>query len=193
MKRIYLSLFFLLCSGFVSQAQLMRSYIAIVKTKDGKKKGILHRVNEDAILLEQGDSLILVKAIDIKNIRIRASKAPYQLKSVFKYDPLGEHNYERLPNSQVRVRKDGQKDPDTDEQIRGHLTNAAMNGAVNLVAAPIEAINSSIINISINQDIGTFKNNKEELSYHSIYYQRNYSPKDDLKKIQAIGKAMKEQ
>lgn len=193
MKKVNIVFLFVMCFGFCLQAQVIRSYIAIVKTKDGKKKGILYQVNEDALTLQQGDSLILVKAVDIKNIRIRASKAPYELKSVVKYDPLAERNYETLPNSQVRVRKDGQQDPDFGEQVAGHVGAAAVNVAVNIIAAPIQAINSSIIKVDINQNPENFKNNKEDLSYHSIYYQKHTNYKDELKKIKAISNAMKAQ
>ncbi|RQO73930.1 hypothetical protein DBR43_00545 [Pedobacter sp. KBW06] len=193
MKKVNFVFLFVMCFGLGLQAQVVRSYIAIVKTKDGKKKGILYQVTEDALTLQQGDSLILVKGADIKSIRIRASKTPYDIKTPFKYDPFSDRNYETLPNSQVRVRKDREKEPDFGDQVAGEVGVAAVNLAVNIIAAPIQAINSSIIKMDINQNPENFKNNKEDLSYHSIYYQRHSNVKDELKKIKAISNAMKAQ
>lgn len=193
MKKVNVVFLIVMCFGFALQAQVVHPYIAIVKTKDGKKKGILHQVTEDALTLEKGDSLIVIKAADIKNIRIRASKAPYDIKTPFKYDPFADRNYETLPNSQVRVRKNGEKDPDFGDQVAGQVGAAAVNIAVNIIAAPIQAINSSIIKVDINQNPENFKNNKEDLSYHSIYYQKHTNFKDELKKIKDISNAMKAQ
>lgn len=190
MRRTYILSILLIFFGVVLQAQTIHPYIAIVKTRDGKQKGILLRVTSDALVLERGDSVKVIKATDIRNIRIRASKKPYTYKAIFKYDPWDENNFEKVPNSQVRVRKWNEKDPTTGEEIAGHVGTAVVNTTINLIAAPISAINSSIEKIEIKQSIDLFNVNKANLQSYSTSYQANPDYEGELKKIKAISKAL---
>lgn len=176
---------------FNIQAQTVKPYIAIIKTQHGKETGILRQVTADALILEQGDSLAVIKAIDIHKITIKASKKPYQYNSFFSYKPWDESNFDKLPNGQVRVRKYGEKDPTYGEEVKNHINTAVMNGAINLVAAPFSSINGSINKITVNYKLETFITYRDDLVSYSVYYQKNPDYNAELNKIKAINDQLK--
>lgn len=164
-------------------AQRVQSYNAVVKTKNtGTEKGILYHVTDKGIILQTGDSVVAISVADIKRIKIFTTNKPYKYKKVFTYDPWAESNYEILPHSQVKVRKWGMEDPSLGEEIGGHVATAAINGAINLITAPLSKINGNIFNAFINHDNTKFTRVKNDLYYYSIYYQMN-DYKEALKKI----------
>ncbi|WP_316802756.1 hypothetical protein [Pedobacter nototheniae] len=185
---ILLAFLFLVTIGL--KAQTIKPYIAIVKTNYGKEKGILRQVLNDVLILEQGDSLKTIKATDIKNIRIRVTKKPYSIITPLKYEPMGENEYTKDIQGN-KVRKDGKQDPPLEEQIAGHVFFTMANVAVNMFAAPIHAINPSINEIKINQDLKKYAEFRYELTLYSIYYQYNPDDQGELAKMKAISKGFK--
>ncbi|WP_316820400.1 hypothetical protein [Pedobacter gandavensis] len=168
-------------------AQDIRSYLVVVKTKSvGNAKGVLYNVSPNAIILQNGDSIIAIGPTEIKKIIIFASNKPYKYKKVFNYTPWDENNFETRPNEQVRIRKWGQPDPTIKEEVGGHISNAAMNGVVNLIAAPLSVIKGSLYTAIINEDVNKFNSIRNDLYKYSIYYQLHTDYKDELKKINSI-------
>lgn len=176
---------------FNIQAQIVKPYIAIVKTQHGRETGILRQVTSDALILERGDSLAVIKAVDIHKITIKASKKPYQYNSFFSYKPWDESNFETPQNGQARIRKYGEKDPTYEEEVKNHMNTAVMNGAINLVAAPFSSINGSIDKMTVNYKLETFITHKDNLVSYSVYYQKNPDYNAELKKIKAVNDQLK--
>lgn len=72
-----------LCLSFfigVAQAQRIVPYKAILETSHGKEKGLLHKVDNAAIVLNQNGEFITVELSQIKRIKIRRVKKAYKLK-----------------------------------------------------------------------------------------------------------------
>lgn len=184
--KLFIALFFLLSINTAVFSQHINSYIAAVRTPSGKQKGILREVTPHSLILEKGDSLIIIKAEDIRKITIYAAKKLYTYKSVFTYDPWAENNYERLPNSQIKKRKFNEEDPDFGEEVAGHVGTAAVNLAINAIAAPFHAINGSIEKIYIHQQLDIFETQRDNLTLYSAQYLAHPDYNAELKKIKLI-------
>lgn len=186
MRKIAFLVFVLMICSTALQAQGVHAYTAIIKTRNGTEKGILNQVTPEGLIIDNGNAIVMVKAVDIKNVRIKASKKPYKYQTYVKYDPWNENEYEKVPNSDVKVRKWGKEDPTLKDEVALHATGALVNGAANLIAAPIGSINSSILKVKIDYNMDKYNQNKDELYYHSIYYQTHPDYAGELKKINAI-------
>jgi hypothetical protein len=183
-----ISLLLILCCTVFGQST--QCYIAAVKTKEaGTVKGVLYNVTNNGVVLDCHDSLIVLNSTEIKEIKIFTSPTPYKYKKVFIYDPWGESNFETIPNSQVKRRKWGEKDPTLQEEIIGHVATGAINVAINLIASPIQAINTNIYKVRIAQKIEKFNEVRKELYNYSIHYQLYADSSEELKKAMAITNA----
>lgn len=186
MRRVAFLVFLLMVCNLALQAQGVHAYTAIIKTRSGTEKGILNQVTADGLVIDNGSAIVLVKAVDIKNVRIKASKKPYKYQTYAKYDPWNAVEYEQVNHADVKVRKWGKEDPTVKEEVAGHVNTALVNGAANLIAAPLSSINSSILKVKIDYNLDKYKECKDELYYHSIYYQTHPDYAGELKKINAI-------
>ncbi|PWS31372.1 hypothetical protein [Pedobacter paludis] len=189
MKLFFLVLIFALSVGF-SQAQTVKPYITKIKTKDGVIRGLLYKVDSASVIILADHNFSTVDISEIKSIKIRTPKKPYEIVQFVKYDPWSEDNFEKRTDG-LKVRKWGEKDPTLGEEIGGHFYGTLFNVIGNIFAAPIHSINPSIANYKINGSLQKFAEQKAELNYFSVYYQSNLNIVAETNKIKAISAGFK--
>jgi len=155
-----------------AQAQQVKPYISIVKTKAGVQKGLLYKVDSAALIIIVDGQFQTINTDQLQLVKIRTPKKPAGIIQFLKYDPWNKDNYEKQPNGAV-VRKWGEKDPTLEEEIAGHVAATLLNVTGNILAAPIQSINPSIANYKIKGDAARYATYQTELSYFSIDYQKN--------------------
>ncbi|QPH39677.1 LSm family protein [Pedobacter endophyticus] len=193
--KIILTLYLICCAYLFSNAQNVRPYLAIVKTFNGKQKGILSFVDSDQLILRVDKKYVYIPYSKIKSIRLRVQKKDFEYKELVPYTTNWvEDRYETLPNGQ-QVLKPGKEAPSLGESIAEPFVNMLMTSVVNLAAngllRPFHEINPSL---------ATFKNTREnpltpekilELRYFSTNYQINPDYIAEAQKIKALTKNFK--
>lgn len=175
-----------LCLSFfigVAQAQRIVPYKAILETSHGKEKGLLHKVDITAIVLNQNGKFVTVESSKIKRIKIRRVKKAYKLKTYLADQPNDDGPY-KLNGNNEWVNRFGNRVPTLEEEIAGSFFFAALNGVANVIAFPIHAINPNLATYKLQK--GLNKNQLEELSYYSIVYQVNPNILAELRKMKEI-------
>lgn len=176
-------------SGLISAAQQINPYLVIVQTTSGKEKGILYKVDSAWLAIDGKNGFARVKSDEIRSIKVRADKRNYKVRKLVKYDPWDEGHFESNVYG-APVRKWGEKDPSVKEEISGHIGTSLINVLVNVIAAPIHAINPGIARIRFD-DRTKFADQVYTLSYYSIHYQANRDELKELQQIKSIGEAFK--
>ena len=182
-----------LCLSFftgVAQAQRIIPYKAILETSHGKEKGLLHKVDSAAIVLDQNGDFVTVEISQIKRIKIRKYKRPYRAKTYL--DPSAEDAkvYQLNSNGDL-VDRYGNKAPTVGQEIAESFWFAALNGVANVIAFPIHAINPNLAKYKLQK--GLSKNQLDELSYYSVVYQVNPNILAELRKMKEISSKTKSQ
>lgn len=163
---LFLLTFFVYISAF---AQQIKPYLAVVKTNQGKQKGVLQRVDSSSVVLDTESGFIKLEIKSIKSIKIKVIKTPYQAKTYLNYSwDTSEYN---IAQGDKLVNKWGQEEPTFGEQIAGSVFTGFLNGATNLIAMPIHAINSSIASYSFKNKLTAEE--YQSLTFFSIDYQRS--------------------
>jgi len=173
MKRMLL-LLVLLFTVAVSYAQSITYYQAVVKKKNGKVSGLLHKSTADFLVINSKDGLMKIDMDQITSIKIKVMKKGYKPERFIIYDPMDESNFEQVKNGPP-VRKNGEKDPSLEEQAAIHVFSSVFNVLANLVLAPIHAINPSLAKYNV-----MYKKMDEQTARELSYYSTIYQLKPDL-------------
>lgn len=187
MKVFCLTLLF--CIFFsISQGQTVRPYQAVLATKSGKLKGVLHSVDSSKVVLNVDGQFITANTADIQWVKIRRTKPPYKAKNYMGNRPQVEY---KLDRNGYFVDKWGHRPPSLGDEVIGAGYNTFFNGVINVIAFPIHAINPNLAKINLAQ--GRNAEQLNQLSYYSISYQSN--PNNlamDLKKLKAVAENAKQ-
>ncbi|TCD08573.1 hypothetical protein EZ449_12085 [Pedobacter frigidisoli] len=168
----------------------IKQYIAIIKTKDDKFKGLFVKIDSHKVILYSKDKYQEVTTSDVKSIKLRVTKASYELQSyIFKYvkkeDPK-EYQYTNQRGESVD--KWGREKPTTNEEIAGAVAGAivgtALEGVANVVVGSLHNINPSIANYKFRKEFDFAQ--LETISYYSVYYQQNPNTLAELKKLKEL-------
>lgn len=172
-------LLILICNkGFT---QNVKPYLAIVKTKNSKQKGILQKIDSNQIILRVDTIFVAIATADVNAVKIREIKKRYKGKDYASYN-WDTSGYNQIQNGK-RVDKWGNEEPDFKEQLAMSAFGGFFNGVINLIAFPIHAINPAIANYNFKPK--ATKADQESLSYFSIDYQVNPKNRLVLKKLSA--------
>jgi hypothetical protein len=167
----FLFTFFIYKSAFTQQ---IKPYLAVVKTDHGKVKGVLQSIDSNGIVLDTETGFNKIETKSIKSVKIKVVKTPYQPKTYLNYSwDTAEYN---IYQNGKMVNKSGEVEPTLGEQVSISVVTGLLNGVTNLMAIPIQAINSSIATYSFKNKLTAEE--QQSLSYFSIEYQR--SPKSML-------------
>ena len=187
MKKIYLILL-IAFGAFNSYAQNVKPYLILLKTLDGKFKGVLQKVDSSSVILNQEGNFIKVAFAQIKSARIRGIKKSYKTIDLFK---IGSDPQEYVPNESGKmVDKWGHEMPSAEDELATTFFSAIATALANGLALPIHAINPNLAKFR-------FKGEKIEqdelrqLSYYSIYYQTNPNVLAELKVLKALSAGFK--
>lgn len=181
MKTLFLLLFSVF-SIFVN-AQV-RPYLAILKTTEGTKKGILQKTDSNFVSIHGDAGLAYVKIESIKSIKIRIAKKDYVVKN---YNVNNNETY-KLNAQGKYVDQWGKEEPSTQDQIIGPILT---NTLVNAIGMPLHRINPSVGTFKIDYKKTRYLSHLDELSYFSIFYQANPNTKNELLKMKAISAEFK--
>ncbi|TKC10872.1 hypothetical protein FA048_11940 [Pedobacter polaris] len=175
----FLLIIFVYNSAFTQQ---IKPYLAVVKTTQGQQKGILQRVDSNYVVLDAESGFVRIETKLIKSIKIKVVKSPYQAKTYINYSwDTSEYN---ISQGDKMVNKWGEVEPTLGEQITGSVATGVINGVANLMAIPIQAINSPIASYSFKNKLTAEE--EQSLSYFSIDYQRSPQSMLALKNLKAI-------
>lgn len=195
MKISYFTLFALFFS-VLTQAQNVRPYLAVVKTTEGKRKGILSFVDSNLLIIKDKHltKYTYIKFDKINSISLRVIKNPYKFFEIGKKDVnWADDKYENTPNGQ-RL-KPGVEAPTLAESIAEpfaqYLLVGFFNGIVNGIGAPIHAINPSVAKFKNSKKHPLDRQQITELRYFSTNYQINPSYADESLSIKEITKNFK--
>jgi hypothetical protein len=185
MKNIFFVLFFL--SATVAMAQNVKPFIAVIKTQNGKQKGILYKVDSANVILNHDGEFIAVPLNEIKTVQIRTIKKGFKGINLIK---MGEDRAEeyKVNSEGKRVDKWGKQEPTLQEDAAATVSSVFFTGLANAVALPIHAINPNVARFNFSQKDG---NKLSELSYYSIYYQANPNVLAELQQLKSISSAFK--
>ena len=181
------------CKAQISDG--VKPYIAIVKTNDSKTKGLFFKIDSQTVLLYSDEKYHEIKTSEIKSIKLRVTKASYELQSyVFKYVGKKDPNEYKYTNQQGKaVDKWGREEPTPDEELAGAVGGAifgtAMEGVANIIAGSLHNINPNIANYKFSR--GFDYSQLEALNYYSVYYQQNPNTLAELNKIKALSVGFK--
>jgi len=186
MKTIYFTLLFFFSTALVN-AQSIKPYIAILKTQNGKYKGILYKVDSVNAILNHDGEFIKVPISEIKTVQIRTIKKGYEGMSFIK---IGEDRAEEYKMNTVgkMVDKWGKEEPGLREDAAATLYSVVFTAMANAVALPIHAINPNLARFNFNK---IDRNKLNELSYYSIYYQANPNVLAELHQLKSISSSFK--
>ena len=186
MKTICFTLLFFL-SFTLANAQGIKPYIAILKTQNGKYKGILYKVDSVNAILNHDGEFIKVPLKEIKTVQIRTVKKGYKGMSFIK---IGEDRAEeyKMNTAGKMVDKWGKEEPGLKEDAAATAYSVVFTTLANAIAMPIHAINPNLARFNFNK---TDQNKLNELSYYSIYYQANPNVLAELKQLKSISASFK--
>lgn len=168
----------------------IKPYIAIVKTKGDKFKGLFVKIDSQRVLLYAKDQYQEVQTSDIKSIKLRVTKASYELQSYFfKYVQKDDPTEYKYTNQQgKRVDKWGREEPTANEEIAaavaGAIIGTAIEGVANVVVGSLHNINPNIANYKFGK--GFDFDQLDTISYYSVYYQQNPNTLAELKKLKEL-------
>ena len=170
-----LLLLFMCSSAF---AQQIKPYLAIVKTHQGVKKGVLQRTDSSMIVLDTESGFVKIATVSIKSIKIRVVKTPYQAKTYLNYSwDTSEYNISR---GDKMVNKWGEEEPTLGDHLTATVASGVINGLANIVAMPIQAINAAIASFNFKKKLTIEE--QRSLHFFSIDYQRSPESMLALKK-----------
>jgi hypothetical protein len=189
-KLVLLSFFLLLASSAV-KSQNRRFYFAKITTENKKEIGLLYRVTKDSLVIQNENSqLISFKPQDIKVIALKIFKKR-ELRNFFKDVKYDDSRYEKIPNSEVKVLKQGETEPTLTEEISGRVMagifSFAGNAIINSVALTV--YDDKIAKFKLNYSKSEYEKQLEELKYHSYSYIIKPDTKAELAKIKAISES----
>ena len=186
MKPIYFTLIFFFSITLV-KAQSIKPYMAILKTVNGKYKGILYKVDSVNAILNHDGEFIKVPLKEIKTVQIRTVKKGYKGMSFIK---IGEDRAEeyKMNTAGKMVDKWGKEEPGLKEDAAATAYSVVFTTLANAIAMPIHAINPNLARFNFNK---TYQNKLNELSYYSIYYQANPNVLAELKQLKSISASFK--
>ncbi|MDQ8004060.1 MAG: hypothetical protein REI64_04610 [Pedobacter sp.] len=171
-------------------AQKVVPYKAVVKTKYGTERGVLHKVDSTSIVLNTNDKFISLSITEVKCIKIRRYKRPYRAKTYLDNSAKETTTYQLNGNDDL-VDRYGNKAPTLRDEIVESFWFAALNGVANVIAFPIHAINPNLAKYNLQE--GLNKNQLDELSYYSIVYQVSPNILAELRKMKEISAKAKSQ
>ncbi|QPH39678.1 hypothetical protein [Pedobacter endophyticus] len=186
MKAIYL--FFAFCLAVVNLEAQVRAFIAVVKTAEGKKKGVLHKVDSANVFLQSSDGLVAVAIPTIEKVQIRPLKKNFEGVDLIK---IGSEEEYTINSRGERVDKWGKEAPSPEEELGVTFFSIIATAIANGLAAPIHAINPNLAKFKFDGDVLSNKIKLEKLSYYSIYYQANPNILAELKQIKEISNQFK--
>jgi hypothetical protein len=186
MKNIYFTFVFFLSVTF-TMAQNVKPYIAILKTQNGKFKGVLYKVDSVNVILNHDGEFIKVPLNEVETAQIRVFKKGYEGRNFIKVgdDPGTEYSIDSRGNT---VDQWGREQPSLKEYASVAVFSVIFTALGNAIAAPIHAINPNVARFNFNQKDG---NKLNELSYYSIYYQANPNVLAELHQLKAISSSFK--
>jgi hypothetical protein len=165
-----------------SFAQQINPYLAVVKTDQGKQKGVLQHVDSNGLVLDSESGFIKIETKSIKSVKIKVIKTPYQPKKYLNYSwDTSEYN---ISQNGKMVNKWGEVEPTFGEQIAGSVATGLLNGVTNLIAIPIQSINSPIAEYNFKNKLT--REEQQSLSYFSIDYQMSPQSMLALKQMKAL-------
>ena len=187
MKTIYFTLLFFLSTALVNAQSIIKPYIAILKTQNGKYKGILYKVDSVNAILNHDGEFIKVPMNEIKTVQIRTIKKGYEGMSFIK---IGEDRAEeyKMNTAGKMVDKWGKEEPTFKEDAAATVYSVVFTAIANAVALPIHAINPNLARFNFNK---IDRNKLNELSYYSIYYQANPNVLAELHLLKSISSSFK--
>ncbi|ARS40719.1 hypothetical protein CA265_14065 [Sphingobacteriaceae bacterium GW460-11-11-14-LB5] len=186
MKTIYFTLLFFL-SLTIAQAQSIKPYIAVLKTQNGKYKGILYKVDSVNAILNHDGEFIKVPVSEIKTVQIRTIKKGYEGMSFIKIGETRSEEY-KMDASGRMVDQWGKEEPTFKEDVSATFFSVIFTVLANAVALPIHAINPNLARFNFRKPDG---NKLNELSYYSIYYQANPNVLAELHQLKTISAKFK--
>ncbi|MDQ0964746.1 hypothetical protein QFZ20_000149 [Flavobacterium sp. W4I14] len=186
MKTIYFTLIFFFFLS-LANAQSIKPYIAILKTQNGKYKGILYKVDSANAILNHDGEFIKVPINEIKTVQIRTIKQGYEGMSFIK---IGEDRAEeyKMNSAGKMVDKWGKEEPGLKEDAAATAFSVVFTALANAIALPIHAINPNLARFNFNE---IDMNKLNELSYYSIYYQANPNVMAELHQLKNISASFK--
>ncbi len=183
---LVLALCFTIC---FAKGQSVKPYLAIIKTKSCKYKGILHKINSSDIILNDEGNFIKIQRSDIKTAQIRAIKKNFKSIDLIK---IGSDKQVYTQNSNGKmVDQWGKEMPTVEDELATTFFSVIGTAIANGLALPIHAINSNLAKFRFNGDIKSRQLKFEELNYYSIYYQANPNVLAELRKMKEISAPFK--
>lgn len=180
--KILLSFLLILFVYQLAVGQQIKPYLAVVKTDQGKQKGVLQRVDSNSVILDTESGFVKIETKSIKSIKIKVIKTPYQPKTYLKYSwDTSEYN---ISQNGKMVNKWGETEPTFGDQVTGSIFTGLLNGLTNLMAIPIQAINSSIANYNFKNKLTAEE--QRSLNYFTIDYQRSPQSALALEQLKAV-------
>ena len=186
MKTIYFTLIFFFSLSF-AMAQSVKPYIAILKTRNEKYKGILYKVDSVNVILNHDGEFITVPINEIKTAQIRTVKKGYKGMDLVKIGTQHPEQYKIDARGKL-VDKWGKEAPTLEEEAGTAFYSVILNALANAVALPIHAINPNLARFNFNK---IDENKFNELSYYSIYYQANPNVLAELHQLKSISSTIK--
>ncbi|KQM77230.1 hypothetical protein ASE74_18470 [Pedobacter sp. Leaf216] len=186
MKTLYFTFVFFLFANF-AMAQIIKPHIAILKTQNGKYKGILYKVDSLDVVLNHDGEYINVPIKEIKTVQIRTIKKGYKGTSFLKVGDEPGTEYKTDSRGKM-IDQWGHEQPDLAGYASKTIISVVFNALVNTLALPIHAINPNIARFNFKQHPG---NQLNELSYYSIYYQANPNVLAELRRMKDISSTFK--
>ena len=186
---------FLVQAQSAKNADRIKPYIAIIKANGNKFKGLFFKIDSQNVLLYANEKYSEIKTAEVKSIKLRVSKAKYELKSyIFKNVGKNDKDEYKYINQQGKsVDKWGREEPTANEElsglINGAIFGAAMEGVANIVAGTLHNINPSIANYKFRN--GFDFSQLEAINYFSVYYQQNPNTVAELNKLKALSASFK--
>ncbi|WP_431294606.1 hypothetical protein [Pedobacter sp. P26] len=186
MKTICFTLLFFL-SFTLANAQGIKPYMAVLKTANGKYKGILYKVDSVNAILNHDGEFIKVPINEIKTVQIRTIKKGYKGIDLVKIGTAHPEQYKIDARGKL-VDKWGKEAPSLEEEAGTAFYSVIFTALANAFALPIHAINPNLARFNFNK---TDQNKLNELSYYSIYYQANPNVLAELKQLKSISTSFK--
>lgn len=184
----YMIIAFIYAGVLSANAQSIKPYLAVIKNNNNTKhKGILQKVDSNKVIIHSDKGPEAIPFQFIKSIKIRVSKKKYKAKD---FTPREEDKTKYTLNSDGKyVDEWGNEEPSIQQEILGPIVG---NILINSVALSFHQINPGISLFKINGDKTSYFKQMDELSYYSIYYQRNPNLSNELDKLKKISSAFKE-
>ncbi|MCZ4244822.1 hypothetical protein [Pedobacter punctiformis] len=170
--------------AFVTHAQSVKPFLAVIKTNDGQQKGILHKVDSNSVVIDAKDGFMRIPTESIKSVKIRRAKKGYKMRNYMAYK---EDNSKYKLNREGKFVDDfGHEMPSLKDEAMAAIFSPFFNGIINAIALPIHAINPNVNSFKMNNDKARRVVQLNEISYYSIYYQANPDVLAELHKLKEI-------